>query len=245
MSGSCRRPTPRRPALGGSGDLSTYRSGGLFPASLPRALWSNVVVAGDPDGDAMVAVVGEIEAFGEELLPAVLGVGVCGVGGLFAAVGVARVELVVEGVHAGGARVEDSGLVQALGDVPFALLLEDVEVDGYGVVHDLSIVVPREDEPGTAHVCGKLVYFVKGRHELVLYVAEKVGIVCRIVALHGGVAAKHLSDEAGVLVAYEELVGGRLGDSGSLRSTARTQNSLLESFDGVAHEAAGAKDARS
>ena len=142
--------------LGGLRHLAAQGGRRFLPSPLPRALRAeDVVEPGHVDGDVVVPVVGRIEPLAEQLLPPVLAVRRCRVGGVLGAVGVVRVDLVVGRVDAGRAGVEVP---------PDAVLLADlqhVQVDGRGVVHDGGVVVPAEHVLRPSHVGGKLVNLVE------------------------------------------------------------------------------------
>lgn len=86
----------------------------------------DVVVARNRNRNAVVAVVRQVQVLREELLPAVLAVRICRISGIFPAVRIVRIGLVVLRVHARRTAVEDLGLVHPEGLVQPKLDLEDV-----------------------------------------------------------------------------------------------------------------------
>src|ERR1039458_4803580 len=127
----------------------------LLPAVAPGSFRAeDVVKPCDADLDPIVPHVGEVEAFAEEFLPPVLAVWRRWIGGILGAFRVGGVELVVLRVHARGGGIEE--LLHA----GQAAVLQAVQVDGGGVMHDGGIVLPGEDISGPAHIGCKLVDFV-------------------------------------------------------------------------------------
>ena len=138
------------------GDLAADRGGRLFAPAGPGAFWpEDVVIARDAAFHAMVAVVGEVDPFGEEFFPTVFAVGISGVGAVLARHRSGRISLVVFRIHAGGGAVEHAP------DRTLVAGIHDVEVDRGRIVHDVGVVLTREDEARTAHVGGKLVDLVE------------------------------------------------------------------------------------
>jgi len=90
--------------------FAAKRSRRLFTATPPRALGAeDIVEPRDADRHSMIAVIRKVQPLTEELLPAVLAVGRGRIGGLFCAVRVLRVALVVLRVDTGSALKEFAG----------------------------------------------------------------------------------------------------------------------------------------
>jgi hypothetical protein len=115
------------------------------------------------DLDAVIPHVRKIKPLTEELLPAILAVGSGRVGGVFRALWVIRIELVVLRVHAGRRGIEE------LLHTCEAPELQTVKIDGGGVVHDNRIMFARKDIAGPTHVSGKLIDLFDSLHNFADY----------------------------------------------------------------------------
>jgi hypothetical protein len=84
-----------------AGDLAAQRCGRLLLATGPGAFRAeDVVVADNPHGDAVIALIGEMQPLAEQLLPAILAVWRRQRGAVLGAVRPIRVVLVVRRIHA-------------------------------------------------------------------------------------------------------------------------------------------------
>ena len=138
------------------GDLAAERGRGLFLAAIPGALRAeDVVITGNARFHPAAAGIGQVQAFGEQFLPAIFAVRCGRIGAVFTAVRIVRVFLVIGRVHTGRGGIEDALAVTLVGRI------EDVEVDRGGVVHHVGIIVAGEDIACAAHVGSQLVDLVK------------------------------------------------------------------------------------
>ena len=87
----------------------------------------------------MVAVISEIKTLGKQFFPAIFAVRICRISAVFPRYRSIRVRLIMFGIHAGRGTVKDPLYVAAKTGI------QDVEIDGSRIMHDIGIILARKN----------------------------------------------------------------------------------------------------
>src|SRR5690606_20371899 len=120
----------------------------------------DIVEAGNSNLNTIVSLVGEVDAFAEQLFPTVFAVRSGRICGFLRALRVVWIQLVVLRIHTGRRRIKDFLNARQSG------FFCNVKVDRRRVVHYRSVVFTGENVPGATHVSGKLVDFINSLNNI-------------------------------------------------------------------------------